>query len=252
MDNACGLKLENVTADLKIYQKSGVFCYGTDAVILAKYVRGAEKYFSSKKMLDLCSGTGIIPLMLLSLEPKLSFAHAIEINSEAVSLSVMSAKESGLDGRFECICDNLKNIKQHFSDGVYDFLTCNPPYMSNTSGKLCNQDYKTIARHEIECTLNDIFSAAFYLLKTGGSFYVVYRPDRLSYLFECAHNNRFEIKNMTFVHSKIDKEPCLVVCEAKKQAKSGICISKPFVIYDSDGKYSQQMEQSIQNNIIIV
>lgn len=251
MEENLQLKLENVTPNLRIYQQSGVFCYGTDAVLLSRYVRGREKYFSSKTAFDLCCGTGIIPLMILSLEPKLEFAHAVEINEQAVKLCVMSAKESCLENRFSCVCDNLKNIKAHFSDGRYDFVTCNPPYMANTSGKLCRDDYKTIARHEVECTLDDIFGAAFYLLKTGGSFYIVYRPDRLSYLFECAKNNRFEIKNMTFVHSKLDKEPCLVLCEAKKQAKSGMIISKPFIIYNSDGSYTKQMIDSTENNIIL-
>ncbi len=250
MEEQSGLKLEKVTDTLNIYQKSGVFSYGTDAVLLSRYVRGKEKYFSSKKMVDLCSGTGIIGLMLLDCEEKLLSCDGVEINSEAANLSLESAKLNGLDGRYNVICDNLKNLRAVLPDGRYDFVTCNPPYMSAESGRMCKTDYKTIARHEIECNLKDIFEIAFYLLKTGGSFYTVYRPDRLGYLFECAASARFEIKNMTFVYSNADKEPCLVLSEAKKQAKSGIIVSKPFIIYDKNGGYSQQMNVCTEDNIM--
>ena len=104
---------------------------------------------------------------------------------------------------------------------------------------MCEDDYKTIARHEILCNLEDIFKSAFHLLKTGGNMFVVYRPDRLSTLFSEAKSAKLEIKNMTYVHSKENAESKLVLCKLQKGAKEGMKISRPFIMYDKNGEYSE-------------
>jgi Predicted O-methyltransferase len=242
------IKADKISETLTVYQKDTVFSFGTDAVLLAAFVRRFFKNPNGKTGIDLCSGTGIIPFLLLDKTQILRY-HAMEINKEAVSLSQMSAEESGFSERFFPICDNLTNVKTHFPAESMDFLTCNPPYLTAGCGKLCEDDYKTIARHEIHCTLSDIFKSAFYLLKTGGTAYFVYRPERLSTLFSAAKESRFELKNMTFVHSKINEPPILVLCEAKKDASETIKITKPFMIY-KDGCYSEQMKNTTESGIL--
>lgn len=216
------LKLEKVSETLSVYQKSGVFYYGTDAVLLVKSVLRHYKALGGKKMCDLCSGTGIIPLMLCDSNEKLS-AKALEINEEAFRISTMSAQISGLSDRVTFINDDIKNYKSLFEPESFDFVTCNPPYMTSTSGKMCETDYKTIARHEILCTIDDVFKAAFYLLKTGGSIFVVYRSDRLTSLFSAASANRFQIKEMSsFVSGDTPALSKLVVIRAAKDAGEGM------------------------------
>lgn len=222
MDN---LKLEKVSETLRIYQKSGVFCYGTDAVLLANYVIYGTKPIKNKKMCDLCSGTGIIPLLLCDAEKTIQ-CTGLEINSEACEISNMSASESAYSDRFTCICSDIRKVRELFSPEEFDFITCNPPYMTSDSGKMCDMDYKTIARHEVLCNIDDVFKAAFYLLRTGSSIYIVYRADRLSSLFKAASDNRFQIKRMTFVTSEtIPSQIKLVVCEAMKDASEGLIIN---------------------------
>ena len=196
------LKLEEISETLRIYQQKGVFSYGTDAVLLSAYAASFMRFSSKRTLFDLCSGTGIIGLMLLDKfrdGGKLSVS-AVEINKDACTLSRMSA---------DC-------------------------------GLMCEDDYKTVARHEILCNLEDIFKAAFHLLKTGGTAFVVYRPDRLSTLFASARAAHFEIKNMTFVHSRSDSESKLVLCAARKNAREGLKIGKPFVMYRSGEEYSEE------------
>ncbi len=217
-----GLKLEKVSETLSVYQKSGVFCYGTDAVLLVKAVLGHYKSLNGKKMCDLCSGTGIIPLMICDADSRIT-ACAVEINKEACQISKMSADISGLSQRIDFYNDDIKNIKALFPSESFDFVTCNPPYMTATSGRMCDADYKTIARHEIFCNIDDVFKAAFYLLKTGGSFFAVYRSDRLSSLFSAAENNRFQIKEMfSFISSDTPALSKLIVVRAAKDAKEGM------------------------------
>ncbi len=217
-----GLKLEKVSKTLSVYQKSGVFCYGTDAVLLVKSVIGYYKSLNGKKMCDLCSGTGIIPLMICDSNRQVS-ACAVEINKDACDISKMSAKVSNLSETVTFYNDDIKNIKNIFPSEAFDFVTCNPPYMTIESGKMCDADYKTIARHEILCNIDDVFKAAFYLLKTGGSIFVVYRSDRLSSLFSASKNNRFEIKEMSsFIASDTPALSKLVVIRAVKDASEGM------------------------------
>lgn len=219
------LKLEQVTPTLSIYQKKGVFSYGTDAVLLAKYVLSSYKSLFKKKMCDLCSGTGIIPLLICDKNKDIC-ATGVEINEVACEIATMSAKESGLSERYVQINGDLKNIRNMFDPEQFDFITCNPPYMTSDSGYMCYTDYKTIARHEILCNIDDIFKAAFFLLPTGGNIFIVYRSDRLSSLFKAASDNRFQIKDMiSFVHGDLPAKSKLLVCRASKDSSEGMHFS---------------------------
>ena len=219
MDN---LKLERVSPTLSVYQKKGVFCYGTDAVLLVKYVLSFYKSLNKKSMCDLCSGTGIIPLMLCDSGFDI-MTHGVEINKDACEIAVMSADVSGYSNRYTQIEANLNNVREIFKPEQFDFITCNPPYMTADSGYMCDDDYKTIARHEILCNIDDVFRAAFYLLRTGGNIFIVYRCDRLSSLFKAAANNRFEIKDIKFISSDtIPSDSKLVLCRASKDASEGL------------------------------
>ena len=242
-------KLEKVTDTLFVYQQKGVFFYGTDAVLLSAYASSAVKKNSKTSGIELCSGTAFAALSLLDRFPLLEMS-ALEINADACRLSEMSAKESGLSERFKVKNGDVCNVRSEYTSERFDFVICNPPYMTSTSGKMCADDYKTIARHEILCNMGDIFKAAYFLLGTGGSIFIVYRPDRLSSLFSGAKENGFEIKNMTFVFSKTDREPVLVLCEAKKQAKEGLRMTPPFVIYDENGNYTEMMKRVSEEGVI--
>lgn len=216
------LKLERISPTLSVYQKNGVFCYGTDAVLLAKYVLSNYKSMRNKKMCDLCSGTGIIPLYICDNNPDIT-ACGVEINNDACNIADMSSDVSNLSSRYTQINADIKDYKSLFQPESFDFITCNPPYMTASSGFMCNADYKTIARHEILCNIDDVFKAAFYLLRTGGNIFVVYRSDRLSSLFRAAFQNRFEIKDMVCISSdKLPSDCKLVLCKASKDSSEGL------------------------------
>jgi len=216
------LKLEKVTPSLSIYQQKNVFSYGTDAVLLAKFVLSNYKSMYGKSMCDLCSGTGIIPLMICDADKNIK-ASGVEINKDACEIAEMSAEVSNLSDRYTQYFGDIKQVRKLFKPEIFDFITCNPPYMTSSSGYMCESDYKTIARHEILCNIDDVFKAAFYLLGTGGNLFIVYRSDRLSSLFSAAKANRFEIKEMiSFVSGSFTGDSKLIVCKAAKDASEGL------------------------------
>lgn len=240
MSDTTSLKLESIGDSLKIYQSKGVFSYGTDAVLLAAYAASSIMGATDKTAFDLCSGTGIIGLMLLDKLSGLK-VNAVEINAFAAEISEMSAKESGLTDRFNVFKDDIKNVKKAFDAESAAFVVCNPPYMTADCGKMCPDEGRNIARHEIMCCLDDVFHAAYHLLKTGGRLFIVYRPDRIANLFASSKKNGFEIKRMTLVSSVVGRAPNLILCEAKKQAKEGTVMGKNFYICNADGTFTPEM-----------
>lgn len=241
-------KLEKVTETLSVYQQAGVFSYGTDAVLLAAYAADAGLAARKKDVsgIELCSGTAFAALALLDRFPTLTMT-ALEINDAACRLSERSAAASGISSRFCAVCGDIRKVRHIFPSERYDFAVCNPPYMTPDCGKRCADPAQDAARHEVYCRIGDVFAAARFLLGTGGRLYLVYRPDRLSALFAGARAHDFEIKRMTFVYSKADRPPILVLCEAKKQAREGLRIGEPFLIYRDDGTLTEKMQRISAN-----
>ena len=219
MDSLC---LDSVSETLKVYQKPGVFRYGTDAVLLARF---AARHIGTSKQLrfcDLCAGTGIVGLMLCDGKPTLH-GTLVEIDAEAAGLSVRSTHISGLDARVRTVCADIVHIREYFAPESFDFVTCNPPYMTADCGKMCGDDAITAARHEIYCTVSDVMNAASFLLPTGGSAYFVYRTERLAALMAASEAAKLAVKELVLVQTKASDTECrLMLCRAVKGAKAGM------------------------------
>ena len=187
------MRLDNINKDLSIYQYKDGFCYGTDAVLLSAFVSVKKGDVGA----EIGTGSGIIPI-LLNYHKNPGKIHAFEIQPEYAELARENACMCGYGEKIEIICDNIKNHSRHNITGV-DFVFTNPPYMKNDSGKLNENEKKLISRHEIHCDINDICSAASAMLKNGGNFFVVFRPDRMADLIFAMKNNRLEPKELMFV-----------------------------------------------------
>ena len=103
--------------------------------------------------------------------------------------------------------------------------------MKSNSGQNNTLDKKAIARHEICGDIGDFCLAAKRKLKYGGSFYAVYRPDRLCDLLSAMREHTLEPKRMTFVHADTESEASMVLIEAKRGGRSGMMLTKPLIIY---------------------
>jgi tRNA1(Val) A37 N6-methylase TrmN6 len=123
--------------------------------------------------------------------------------------------------------------------------------MKTTSGKAPSLDRKNLARHEVCGDIGDFIEAAKRLLRFGGSFYAVYRPDRLTDLITKMREGGIEPKRMTFVHANQEKESSMVLVEGKRGGKSGLILTPPLIIY-KDGKnkeYSYDMNYIMENGV---
>lgn len=234
------MKQTRVNRKLDIFEPEGGIYYGTDALLLAHFINGWKSGFG----VDLGTGCGILPLLLLSSGINVEIT-GIEIQEEYCNSARRNAQANGFSDKFSVISGDLKNIKSLYESGRADVVFSNPPYLKTTSGKQNVTEQKNIAFHEVYCDSDDICKAACWCLKTGGKFYAVYRPERMVGFLTALRNNRLEPKKITFICPSYEKAPSLFLVEAKKDAREGLIISKNLYIY-SDGdhvEYSDEMKK---------
>ncbi len=233
-------RIDYVNDSLKLIQKTDGLTFGTDALLLAGYISG--KY---KSALEIGGGTGIISMLLLT-RGKADRAMAVEVQDEFASLIEKNASLNGLSDRLSVA---LSDIRDYRPDEEYDLIFTNPPYMKTDSGKANHLDKKNIARHEVFGDICDFTHSAKRLLKFGGAFAVVYRPDRLTDLISAMRESKLEPKRMTFVHADTESESSMVLVEAKAGGKSGMILTRPLIIYKdrSHSEYSEDMKYIMEN-----
>ena len=233
--------LDEVNEQIKLIQRKDGLRYGTDAYLLSAYVRPAGK----ARAVDLGSGSGIIPLLCLTRQ-KYAIAYAVEVQADFADIIGRNAEINGMQDKLIPICADLRTLSPADVGGEVSIVTANPPYMKTDTGKRNESDAKYIARHEVMGDVDDFCAAAARLLKHGGSFYVVWRPDRLSQLMESLSRHKLEPKRMSFVQSDLHTEPSMVLIEAKKGAAHGLRLS-PTLILSENGTQSKRAEQIYQS-----
>lgn len=219
-----------------IIQNPEKFCFGMDAVLLSGFAKAKQ----GSQVLDLGTGTGIIPILM---EAKTQAEHltGLEIQEESADMAKRSVAINGLEEKINIVIGDIKEAGQIFGGASFDVVTCNPPYMIGEHG-ITNPDApKAIARHEILCTLEDVVSQTAKVLRPGGNFYMVHRPFRLSEIMVLLVKYKLEPKRMRFVHPFVDKEPNMVLIEANRGGRSRMTVEKPLIVYQKQGVYTDEI-----------
>lgn len=236
-------RIDVVNDGITLIQKTDGLTYGTDAFLLSSYINS-----KNKKCVEFGSGTGIISLLMLQ-RKKASKVYAYEIQPEFAKLTARNARINQLENELNVICKDVRESSQADCGGDVDIIFTNPPYMKNGAGINSNTDEKNIARREIYGGIYDFCSAAKRLLRFGGKFYCVYRPDRLAELIYSLKSNSLEPKKLTLVHPYYDEPPSLVLIEARLGAGEELNITRPLYIYnDKEHKTFSADMQYIYDN----
>ena len=231
-------RLDKINERLSLIQKKNGLTYGTDAFLLSAFVRPQPHALCA----DLGSGTGVIPLLLCA-KDKIRRACAIEIQPAFAELITRNAALNGLDGRLSSVCADLRAVRSEllpteFLCGAHqvDIVTANPPYMKINAGQRNRDDAKYLARHEVCGGVADFCACAARLLRSGGSFYCVWRPDRLDELMAGLHANRFAVKRMAFVHADENAEASMVLIEARADGAPSLKLLPPLLLHTPESR----------------
>ncbi len=243
MDSNLRYTMEDETIDdlqlkgLNLIQKKDGFKFGIDAVLLSDFACIKTKH----RVIDLCTGTGIVPFLIYGKYNPQS-VHGLEIQEDMIDMAERSVKLNSLEEKVFFLNEDLKNIKFLKKLEKFDVVTVNPPYKLNSAGILNPNDKLAIARHEILCNLEDVISAARVLLKDNGRMFMVHRPERLADIFTLMRKYKIEPKRVKMVHPKMGKAPNIVLVEGQRDGGAYLKWDAPLYVYDENGKYTKEID----------
>ncbi len=233
-------RIDNLECNgLKIIQNEKLFCFGIDSILLADF---AKEIKEGSKIIDLGTGSGIIGILLCA-KTKPSPIIGVEIQSQVAEMAKRSIQLNNLQNQFKIINDDIKNLEKIEQMGTFDAVVTNPPYKKMGTGITNENKNKLISRHEITATLEDFIQIAKKLLKPGGNFYMVHRPDRLVDIIELLRKYKLEPKKIRLVHPNINKAPNIVLIKSTKDAKPFLKIEKPLYVYNEQGEYTNEIQK---------
>ena len=228
----------------KILQDTDGFMFGIDAVLLAEFACRQVKRGDS--VIDLGTGTGIIPLLM---EKNCMASHfsGVEIQEKYAEMSARSVELNGLSEKINIVQCDIKNVNENFSKHSFNIVTSNPPYMPYDGTQAKNDsEEKSIARHEILCTLDDVVKAAEYLLHSHGRFFMIHRPERLSQIFAALQKYNLEPKRMQLIQPYEDESPNLVLIEARKDAFPGLKMEPALIVRQKYGPEKGEYTEAVK------
>ncbi len=200
-----------------IYQDKEGFKFSLDSILIAEYAHVKDNL----KILDMCSGNAVIPL-IISTKTKDNIV-AFEIQKEIAALAKKSVELNGLDEQIKVINDDVNNIAKYFNKEYFDIIVCNPPYFKNNSSIHNKEEIKAIARHEIKINLEQIFKISFEYLKNNGILYMSHRSDRLDEIINIAIKYNLNVKELMLVQTK-NSDISLILVKCIKNSKNGMKI----------------------------
>lgn len=221
-----------------VIQKKEAFRFGVDAVLLANFA----KVKRGMRVVDLCTGTGIIPFIIAG-KTQASNITGIEIQEDMVEMANRSTEYNKLENRLNFINGDLKDLKLLKNLPKADVVTVNPPYKLQNSGIINPNDKNAIARHEICCTLEDVIIACRALLKDNGRMYMVHRPERIADILCTMRKYKIEPKTIRMIHPNTKKAPNIVLIEGQRDGGAFLKWEPPLYVYNDEGGYTEELEQ---------
>ena len=222
--------------------------FSIDPVLLAHYVCLKKE----EVLLDLGAGCGVLGLILLyRVEKSIQQLTAFELQQGLAELAEKNVISNSLQHRMNVVKGDLRSMETFFSAESFSTVVCNPPFYLPGSGRKTVNEEALIARHQVQCSLEEIVAAAAFVLKNRGIFYLIYPAELLAVLLRELRVKNFTVKRMRPVYSYPEKgEARLVLLEALKNGGEGMHLELPLYIYtEKDGDYSEEVQAMYRRNL---
>lgn len=224
----------------RVIQDKRGFCFGSDAVLLSRFARPKK----NARVLDLCTGSGVIPVIMWGLCP-LSGIDAVELVPEVADMARRTMELNGLSDKIRVHCTDVKDTLKLFGRHCFDAVTCNPPYMNVGGGLVNPSDRLALARHEIACSLDDVVRAANDVLKPCGKLFMVHRADRACDVICTFRKYGIEPKRLKIVYPSEGKAASLILIEGVRGGRPQLRLEEAVFMYDKEGNYLQGLKENI-------
>lgn len=220
-----------------IIQNTQEFCFSLDAVLLAHFM----SYKSRQKVLDLGTGTGVMPLLIADAVARVD---AIEISPVMAELAARNVAMNELADKIFVRQGDYRSIRELYQAESFDVVLANPPYRPVAHGQVNKMSGVARARHEFTATLRDVVAAARYALRFGGHFAMVHLPERLGEIMVALHEKQMEAKRLQMVQPKAGKAPNMMLIDAVVGAAAGgLKVLPPLIVHDDAGNYTETIRQ---------
>lgn len=224
-----------------IFQEPEEFCYGVDAVLLADFAAQAANKKKHCRIMDLGTGTGIIPL-ILSHKTKADYIGCLEVQDHSFELVEKNVAHNHLENRIYPFHGDVSHFDQEEAlAGTFDVVTTNPPYFIGGGGLSNSNPAKAIARRETTGTLDDFLRLAAKLLRDRGDFYMVHRPDRLIDIATGCRKYKLEPKELRFISGKPMEKANILLIHCVKHGNPELRILPPLAVHNVDGAYTDEI-----------
>lgn len=221
-------RIHRVNRDIKLIENVNGLLYGTDAYMLAAFVRPCK----SGRACELGAGTGVISLLCADAD-KFAYIEAVEVQQYYAELTRRNVSLNDLSDKIGVRCSDVRDLGGEIC-GSFDAVFSNPPYMRAGNGKSNVDERKYIARHEVMGGIYDFVSAASRLLRFGGRFYCVMRPDRLCDLICFMRECKIEPKRIRTVHANEKSEPSICLVEGVRGGNPSLIFERPLFLHHSE------------------
>lgn len=226
--------IEQLWGGLCMCWSEAQFRLSTDSMLLADFCRLAPQ----SAVCDLGCGCGSLSLLLCGKYPLLRVT-GVELQPQAAALAEENAAQDGLDGRFSVIRGDLREHRTLLAHGSFDAVVSNPPYYPVGSGKCAASPALAAARTELTCSLGELCTCAAWLLRSGGRFFLVHKPERLADLMVSLRENRLEPKRLRLVRHRAGGPVSLVLLEARLDGRPGLVFEPDLALFDENGAESE-------------
>ena len=192
-----------------LLQGEGGFPLGGAALALGRFATVRRGW----RTCDLGCGSGAVGLLLLEREPSLALT-GVERDPAAVASARRTFARNGL--AVQVLTGDLRD-RELLPAGTFDLAVANPPWHPLGAGTSGGPE-----RSEEGCTLEEVCAAAGRLVRNGGRFALVHRPERLPELFAALERSGFAPKRMALVQHRRDTPPSAVLVEGARQGRPGL------------------------------
>lgn len=218
-----------------IIQNENEFCFSMDAVLIAHFPR----FKKNSRVLDLGTGTGVIPLLIAD---EVKEICAVELNSRMADLARRNVELNNLSEKIFIVEGDFRRHRELFKAESFDAAIANPPYTPLTKGEPNKISGIARARHEFTATLEDVVTAARFVLKFHGAFFMIHLASRLCEIVDALHRHQMEMKRLRMIQPKAGRDANLIMLEAVVGANVGnLKILPPLIVHNDDGSYTDEI-----------